>query len=242
MVTEVLLNQQEEELALILDDLKRVHYFCDLPSNVKEQLAATAVRHDFSPSETIATSQQFDQSEVFCIVKGRVKQTDVSSKDGNITVEEHGSGNVIGMEHVLGECHEMTTQTELVAITQTTAIMIESDTIRNLVMLNPPAARVFLSVLARKMIAVKSEAYTGEDTQKRIFHSLFDMVRKDVSNGKTIYSIAQMPKHKELSECAGVSEIDAAEAVAYLISEGIAKREYPGLIIQDYLKFKNLSF
>ena len=42
-----------------------------------------------------------------------------------------------------------------------------------------------------------------------------------------------MPRHAALAEAAGVTDVEAAGAVATLIGEGIARRAYPGLTVLD---------
>jgi hypothetical protein len=50
-----------------------------------------------------------------------------------------------------------------------------------------------------------------------------------------------MPKHRELAERAGADEAAAASAVAQLIQQGVARREYPGLVIADMAGLARLA-
>ena len=55
------------------------------------------------------------------------------------------------------------------------------------------------------------------------------------------FCIKRMPKHRELADEAGVEESFAANAVATLIQEGVARREYPGLLIDDMSRLNQLA-
>lgn len=55
------------------------------------------------------------------------------------------------------------------------------------------------------------------------------------------WKIGRMPRHRELADHAGLTEEDAANAVAHLISTGVARRHYPGLEIIDYPSLQRLA-
>ena len=81
-----------------------------------------------------------------------------------------------------------------------------------------------------------------DDPSKKVYRVLRDMARtQQVLNG-TEWRIPQLPKHKDLAERAMVQEVEVAEAIANLISEDIAEREYPGLVVKDVQRFKSLCF
>ena len=63
----------------------------------------------------------------------------------------------------------------------------------------------------------------------RVFRTLLGLVRKTPGGA----AIPEMPRHAALAEAAGVTDVEAAGAVADLIARGIAKRDYPGLAILD---------
>ncbi len=50
-----------------------------------------------------------------------------------------------------------------------------------------------------------------------------------------------MPKHRELADEAGVEEALTAGAVASLIQQGVARRDYPGLVINDMARLNELA-
>jgi hypothetical protein len=75
--------------------------------------------------------------------------------------------------------------------------------------------------------------------QQRIFAELLKFVARNGLSGEG--RIERMPKHRELADAAGVEEAEAAGAVAALIQEGVARREYPGLVICDCDRLSKLA-
>ena len=68
---------------------------------------------------------------------------------------------------------------------------------------------------------------------------LLECVARDPLSG--VWRIEKMPKHRELADRAGVDEASAAGAVASLIQEGVAQRDYPGLVINDMSRLNTLA-
>ena len=75
--------------------------------------------------------------------------------------------------------------------------------------------------------------------ERRIFAALLEYVERDAVNGD--WRISRMPKHRELAEKAGVDEAATAGAIAQLIQDGVARRDYPGLVIEDMAQLSRLT-
>lgn len=63
----------------------------------------------------------------------------------------------------------------------------------------------------------------------RIYRHLISLAERD--GEKSV--IREMPRHSQLAEQCGVTDRDAAAAVALLIEKGIVRRDYPSLVIED---------
>jgi len=55
------------------------------------------------------------------------------------------------------------------------------------------------------------------------------------------WRIERMPRHREMADMSGMSEEGAANAVAHLISLGVAQRDYPGMKIIDFEALSRLA-
>jgi len=74
---------------------------------------------------------------------------------------------------------------------------------------------------------------------RRLYAQLAMMAQPNGADG--CWKIGKMPRHRELAALSGLSEEAAADAVAHLISTGVARRDYPGLAIIDYESLRRLS-
>ena len=231
-----------ESLDRVAGILSRADYFCDLPEKVLLEFAEEAEERQFSAGETVFTMTQYDGSELYCVVSGTAKLTTMAVEADALSVDDLVPGDVFGLEYVLGEFDEHACQAGLCADTDLTLIIIDSDRLRELVKRKPVVARAFLASFARQLVAART-VQGGEDSDphKRICRSLFDLLERDETHTPSQWRVPVMPKHRELGEIAGASEIDAAEAVARLISDGVAKRDYPGLVITDYASFHSMA-
>lgn len=230
-----------EQLEKIVHSLKKMHYFSDLSESVLEELARAADRKIFAVGETIFTMNQYDAEELWCFVSGTAQLTNVAADSANLTVEELGAGNIVGLEFVLGGCEEQAYQIGLVTTSSTEIITVDSEAMRLVLQKRPRVARVLLTNFSRALLSQKTagDAYE-ENPHQRIISALFDMVERDPVDAR-VWHIPAMPKHRALGELAGATEVEAAEAVARLISDGVARREYPGLVIVDYGKLHDLA-
>lgn len=61
------------------------------------------------------------------------------------------------------------------------------------------------------------------------------------NGGDGCWRIERMPRHRELAGEAGLSEEAAADAIAHLISTGVARRNYPGMDILKYDSLRRLA-
>ncbi len=235
-------SSHSENLHEACEAIKRVSLFSLLAPEVVETLAEASERRFFSKGETIFTMNQYDGADVYCIVDGKAKLTTVTQDADALSVEELAPGDIFGIEFVLGSFTENVLQASLTAVSSLSLLTIDSVSILELVKRKPIVARALLSGFARNILQLKTGPNSRElDPQKRLYRTLFDIVERDDTQIPSRWRIPKMPKHRDLGENAGTTEIEAAEAVARLISEGIAKREYPGLLILNYSAFHSLA-
>ena len=236
-------EQQEDTLQTdeAVTALQQMRHFEDLPVAALEEFAVAGIRRDVGAGETVFTMNQYDGEELHCILKGEAQLTGVAAETGELAVEDLAAGDIVGLEFVLGNREEQAYQTGLVATSDLRIFTIDSEVVRQAVKKKPAVARAFLGSFARQLLRSRTARDLPKaDPQQRIIAALFDMVERDKADA-SVWRIAAMPKHRELGEIAGATEVEAAEAVARLISEGIARRDYPGLVIADYNKLHALA-
>ena len=58
--------------------------------------------------------------------------------------------------------------------------------------------------------------------------------------GRECLRVARLPRHRELAARVDTTEEVVARAIAELVRDGIALRDYPGLILADEAKLRDL--
>ncbi|HAC57261.1 MAG TPA: hypothetical protein DCF73_02770 [Rhodobiaceae bacterium] len=95
---------------------------------------------------------------------------------------------------------------------------------------------------AREMSGGPAERGATEGTgAQRIYGELLALAEPQLSDdGRDCLRIARLPRHRELAARVDTTEEVVARAIAELVREGIALRDYPGLIVADEARLRAL--
>ena len=215
--------------------------FAELPQPVLKAIADIAIARSFAPGETIVSFGQYDGGEFYFVRSGRLKAALADLTGGSMLIEEVSAGEFFGLaDAVADDAAAKAERLTLTAETQSSVIAIESAPFRTIVAQRPSLTRSLMHFFARSLSAYgMQDTHTGESPVRRVFAALMEHVERDAVTGE--WRIARMPKHRELAEAAGADEAIAASAVAQLIQDGVAHRDYPGLVIADMAEFSRLA-
>ena len=89
---------------------------------------------------------------------------------------------------------------------------------------------------ARETMSPPSIASAEGTSAQRLFNELFALAEPDES-GEAL-RIARLPRHRELAARVDTTEEAVARATAEIVREGIAIRDYPGLVIRDEARLR----
>ena len=233
-------NPTPATVAISEKDLAKIECFSELPVPVLQKITASAQVRTLLANETLYTIGQYDAFECIAIRHGSVKITRASRTNGDMSIEVVGAGGVIGLDMVLADNRDVGSAIAIEALEETSFIGIESDVLLEAISESLEATAAFVRYFACLSIEASFSEVDAVGAQGRIFSALLAMVeRSELQTGG--YYIAEMPKHRELAEIAGVTDVEAAEAVATLLRQGIATRDYPGLKIENYLALEKLA-
>ena len=198
--------------------------FGGLAPAVAERLAACCREVSFEAADTVFTMGQEDGSTLYLVAGGQGRLTRADGERGDICVEEVTAGSAVGLA-AFARRDDSLSVAALQATDALSLIEVDAHALRALCEEEASLALSLLALLARKTAAARRQ----DDPRARVFRHLLSLVRQD-SEGRTI---PEMPRHAALAEAAGVSDVEAAGAVADLIARGIARRAYPGLVVLD---------
>jgi CRP-like cAMP-binding protein len=213
--------------------------FRDLPEQALALLAEACSVRRYSAGETVFAMGQFDGSEFLIVRSGKLKAAHADQKTGAMLIEHVHEGEVFGLAFAaLGDEQRSTAGVSLTAECDCEVVAIDSATLRLIASQRPSLTRNLMLYFARKLLG---EDRTSQESspERRVFAALATLIERDAVTAE--WRIARMPKHRELADRADVDEAEAASAVAKLIQSGVARRNYPGLIIDDMAQLNRLA-
>lgn len=218
--------------------LAQAPLFSDLAPPVVAAIADNARVRRFSAGETVFSTGQFDGSELIYVASGALKSSLADPRSGSMVVEPIGAGAFFALAlAALPADGCRFSEATITAETETETVFIDAEAMRELVAQRPLLARALLTHFAK----ASAGAGAAEESapERRVFAAIASLVRRDAVSAA--WRIDRMPKHRDLADLANVAESDAASAVARLISSGVARRDYPGLVVDDMAQLNRLS-
>ena len=221
--------------------LKGVAPFQDLPDAVYKQLQENSDYRTYEAGQTVYSLGQYDGGEFFLVSEGVLKVAVLDGESGSMHIEEFTAPSLFGLEAVLSERpSEEYQRVALTAQTDVKFIAIDAEAFRELTASRPTLMRNIAMYFAGELAGLRFKMTTAKAAPEQlIYAALLELVKRDEVSGQWL--IEKMPKHRELADKADVDEAVSANAVASLIQDGVAKREYPGLIITDIARLNQLA-
>ncbi|MEQ1932096.1 MAG: Crp/Fnr family transcriptional regulator [Parvularculaceae bacterium] len=216
--------------------IRRAPIFTELPQSVLDALSEISTRKSYRQGEPVFALGQFDGAEFYFVAAGRLKAA-VADAAGAMLFEDILAGQFFALaEAVAGFENSRAEKTTLTAEEDSEVLSLDAAAFAAIVTQRPSLTRNLMLHFARALATGAMTAAPAEATaERRVFAALMRYVERDAVKGD--WRIPRMPKHREIAEASGVDESSAAAAIALLIQEGVARREYPGLVIDDIARF-----
>lgn len=213
--------------------------FRELQTPILEAMSHAASGRRYAAGETVFAMGQYDGSEFILVKEGRIKASHVDPKTGSMIFEEIGAGETFGLARAIAGGEAASDHGVSVAAERESEIIaIDAEVFRDLAAQRPTLTRALMTHLAKCALG-GGRAAEESSPDRRVYAALAAFIERDAVTAQ--WRIARMPKHRELADRANVEEADAAGAVARLIQSGVARRDYPGLIIDDMVQLNRLA-
>lgn len=221
--------------------LSSIAPFADLPEAVLSLLNKNSETRFYSAGETVFSLGQYDGAEFLAVVSGALRISLTDGATGAMLIEETPEGGVFGLEIAMADPDpSMFQQIAVTAEKDCNLVVIDAAEFKSIAANRPSLMRNIAVYLAEQLVAQRFRAMGAHAApEQRVYAVLLECVTRDPLSG--VWRIEKMPKHRELADRAGVDEASAAGAVASLIQEGVAQREYPGLVINDMSRLNTLA-
>ncbi|MEM1193376.1 MAG: Crp/Fnr family transcriptional regulator [Pseudomonadota bacterium] len=223
----------QTDLADIQTGLRRFGPFSDLPQKVVAAIGKIADFRSYSAGETLLSMADLAGAEIFIVAAGTLTITRTNPASGEIVVEAAASGSTFGMALALapetdGPPHPMT----VTASDEVAVWVIDAMAFSGLIQARPSLAKALLPHMAGEIVRAKyGTDGDNRSAQARVCAHLLSLVQRNDLNG--IWSIATLPRHREIADAVGAEENEVAETVASLIRNKTVTRHYPGLVIDN---------
>ncbi|WP_425410886.1 Crp/Fnr family transcriptional regulator [Hyphococcus sp.] len=215
--------------------------FRGLPDAVLSLLYEHSERRAYSAGQTVFSLGQYDGAEFVVVLDGALRISIADGGSGAMTIDDVNAGQAFGLEFAMAEPDPAGfQQLGATAAVDCDLIFIDAAEFKSLAGGRPSLMRNIAIYLAGQLSESKMRTDAAQAApMQRVYVALLKSIERDALTGQ--WKINRMPKHRELADQAGVDESIAAGAVASLIQDGVAQREYPGLIINDMGQLNRLA-
>lgn len=207
---------------------------------IVEAIAEHSSVRRFERGETVFSAGQFDGAELLYLASGRFKASRADPASGSMVVEAIAPGSFYALALAALPADAVGLADVTISAEETSdAVLIDAEAFRGLVAQRPLLARCLLLHFAKASIGAYGASSEEAAPDRRVFAAIASLVRRSAVDAT--WRIDKMPKHRDLAELANVAEAAAASAVARLIVSGVARRDYPGLVIDDMAQLSRLT-
>lgn len=215
--------------------------FSGLADVIIDAVSEAAIVRHYSAGQTVFSLGQFDGAEFMIVAEGEMRVSVIDAETGSVVVEDLGPETAFAIDLTFCDVEQSVfSRLSVTAETDLALVFIEAETMRSVAGQRPSLMRNIAHYFAEELGSRRFNATTARAApQQRVFAELLRFVERDNVDG--VWRVPQMPKHRELADLADVDESIAAGAVAALIQEGVALRDYPGLIVNDMARLNELS-
>ncbi|MEZ5920984.1 MAG: cyclic nucleotide-binding domain-containing protein [Parvularculaceae bacterium] len=214
--------------------------FSGLPDGVIDAIAAHASLRVFAPGETILSIGQFDGSEFLVVQSGVLQVARSDQANGAVIIEKVVAGEAFAMAlAVVGGDPANLASATVSAEEECIVAFVDAEAFRRLAKQKTTLTRRLVIYFASALAGQTRAGAAESSPEQRIYSALAKFVERDAVTSQ--WRIPRMPKHRELADRANVDEADAANAVAKLIQSGVARRDYPGLVVDDIGELNKLA-
>lgn len=235
--------EHDEEASRLLAGIAAARAFTGVPTPSLAPIVAAATLRFYSDGESVSATGEFDGSEFFIVIDGALTAALVDRESGTMLVDRCEPGDEFGLAAALAVSFPTGAtakgnRSALTADGEATIAVIDACGVRDAIDASPVLARAVLGYVAILAADRSVRMLNPESSDRQRIHAEI-LACAEVRNGE--WRIPRMPKHRDLADRARVAEAATAAAIASLIAKGVARREYPGLIIADIAELKRLA-
>ena len=170
--------------------------------------------------------------------RGAVRVSLPPDRNGEVVFRDVGEGGVIGDFEALAGAPA---QFAAAALTASDVVHMPVPAFLDMLESFPVIALAMLRGHAQEALAAAARKSEGaQGTAVPLYRELLDLAEPDPASPDAMI-IARLPRHRELAAWTGLSVEAVADVLADLLRSGCAARRYPGLVILDAGRLRDLA-
>jgi CRP/FNR family transcriptional regulator, cyclic AMP receptor protein len=190
-------------------------------------------------SDTIVVDRSDSTTDVYFVVRGRVKVFDYLDGRPEILVAELGAGDSFGE---LAAIDLNRRSARVITAEPTVLASMTGEQFRDALIRYPEVAMVLLVKFASiiRGLVVRVTSLRSMTPNQRIYMELLRMAEPN-PEGDGSWIIQSLPQHAELADRVGAERETVAQAIGDLARARVVMRKHRSLMIKDYARLQMLS-
>lgn len=178
-------------------------------------------------------------TDVYFVVKGRLKAMDFLTEDEQVALAELGPGDSFGE---LAAIDLKVRSARVTTVEPTLLACLSSKDFRHLLFECPGASLALLKRFASfiRTLNTRITALSTMSAHQRVYHELLRLSEPNTF-GDGSWVILHVPHHAEIAEWIGAEKQIVAEAIGNLARDGVIERRHKSLIIRDRSRLQRLA-
>jgi CRP-like cAMP-binding protein len=178
-------------------------------------------------------------TDVYFVVKGKLKAMDFLTEDEQVALAELGPGDSFGE---LAAIDLKVRSARVTTVEPTLLACLTSRDFRHLLFECPGVSLALLKRFAGfiRTLNTRITALSTMSPHQRVFHELLRLSEPN-TYGDGSWVILHVPPHAEIAEWIGADKQVVAEAIGNLARDGVIERRHRSLIIRDRARLQRLA-
>lgn len=193
---------------------------------------------EYSPGDVVI-DQADDTTNVFFVVKGKLKAMDYLFDEQEVALAELGPGDSFGE---LAAIDLKVRSARVTAMEPTLVASLPSKEFRKLLIACPGMALALLKRFAGfiRTLNTRITALSTLTPHQRIYYELL-RISEPNTIGDGSWIIVNIPNHSEIASWVGAEKEIVADAIGKLARDGVVERKHKSLLIKDHPRLQRLA-
>ncbi|HIJ42978.1 MAG: Crp/Fnr family transcriptional regulator [Rhodospirillales bacterium] len=218
--------------------LADISVLAEVPPKMIADLEKKCEWQEFAPNDIILDVSD-TTTNLYFVVKGKVKAVDFISESRQVALAELGKGSSFGE---LAAVDLKKRSARITAVEPTLVASLSSKEFRSLLIASPETALALLKRFAGYIRTLNTRLTTLStlSPHQRVYYELLRIAEPNTL-GDGSWIVSNIPNHAAIADWIGADKEIVAQAIGKLARDGIVERKHKNLIIKDHPRLQRLA-